>query len=144
MIKIIKEGKIEPKYKNIYKITCKHCGCIFECELEDFTERAKTIEFNAKIICPYCKKELHFNGTNDIEIRKEEIKENPPFYPLEPSLPYTFTPWTQSEPKRCEDCEFYKNLQHGRVYIGDSPCEWCSNYPWKVTCNSIGTDITKK
>ncbi len=34
----------------------------------------------------------------------------------------------------CEDCDFYKKtLLDGKPYIGDTPCDWCPNNPWKPT-----------
>ena len=61
LIKIIKNGALEKKeIKWIYTVTCKNCGCIFECESKDlewcnlgfFSTAAYTI---GGIKCPYGK-----------------------------------------------------------------------------------------
>ena len=32
------------------------------------------------------------------------------------------------------NCDFYKKyLAGGQVYIGDSPCQWCENKPYKIS-----------
>ena len=37
-------------------------------------------------------------------------------------------------PKACLNCDFYKKyLAGGQVYIGDSPCQWCENQPYKIS-----------
>lgn len=36
----------------------------------------------------------------------------------------------------CESCEFYKRLQKEGIYVGDSPCQWCEHYPFKITCKT--------
>jgi hypothetical protein len=46
----------------------------------------------------------------------------------------TTTPTTNKNP--CDDCWFTKRLNSGEIYIGDSPCEWCQHYPFKVTCGT--------
>lgn len=36
----------------------------------------------------------------------------------------------------CSNCDFMKKLINDGSYIGDSPCEWCSKNPYKVSCES--------
>ena len=44
---------------------------------------------------------------------------------------------TNQYPNSCLECDFYKNyLQSGKIYVGDSPCQWCPSYPYKLTCSS--------
>ena len=52
---------------------------------------------------------------------------------------------TQKAEKSCADCDFYKNyLASGKSYIGDSPCQWCPSYPYKLTCqNSTGVAVNR-
>ena len=34
----------------------------------------------------------------------------------------------------CNDCDFYKRvLTKEGTYVGDTPCQWCQNSPYKVT-----------
>lgn len=47
---------------------------------------------------------------------------------------------SQKSEKSCAECDFYKNyLASGKSYIGDSPCQWCLNYPYKLTCQTSTT-----
>ena len=75
MIKIIKNGELsKKKMKWIYTITCKNCGCVFECDSKDldwcnrgfFNSVSYTV---GGIKCPYCKEEIIIYG--DTPYRKE-------------------------------------------------------------------------
>lgn len=34
----------------------------------------------------------------------------------------------------CEKCDFYKKIKNLKEpYIGDSPCQWCTNNPFKIS-----------
>ena len=36
-------------------------------------------------------------------------------------------------PNSCENCSFYRNeLAQGKIYVGDSPCNWCNKM--RPTC----------
>ena len=40
-----------------------------------------------------------------------------------------------TEPNPCKNCYFYEQyLKDGKIYIGDSPCEWCQHSKFKITC----------
>lgn len=57
MIVVIKEGHIEVPKKYKYRITCEHCGCIFEAEKGDEFDVVRRQGFFDKAWnCPYCKK----------------------------------------------------------------------------------------
>lgn len=72
MIKIIKDGK-KPKPKRIiYKVTCPHCGCIFEFEVSDLTIE-KTPNGRRTIACPCCDRVLYIAYVENISTREEEI-----------------------------------------------------------------------
>lgn len=61
--------------------------------------------------------------------------------PKEFKLP-NFTTTSTNSRKDCNDCDFYnKYILKGQTYIGDSPCQWCDKYPFRVTCDS-NSDIT--
>ena len=55
MIKIIKRGS---KATKVYRITCKTCNSIFECEKEDL--RFTSINQLNSIDCPVCHKTLYW------------------------------------------------------------------------------------
>lgn len=48
---------------------------------------------------------------------------------------------SQKTTNPCENCWFYKKLQKEGIYVGDSPCQWCEHYPFKITCDTgtLGT-----
>ena len=77
MIRIIKQGILPTKIKKriIYKRLCAECGCIFEFEAEDMLERAKTLNFQGTIDCPFCHTRLNISSFN-ISKREEEITED--------------------------------------------------------------------
>lgn len=55
----------------------------------------------------------------------------------------TLTP--VSESNNCAECDFYKRyLTSTEPYIGDSPCEWCSKNPYKVSCSGSITATTAR
>lgn len=75
MIKIIKNGELpKKKMKWIYTVTCRNCGCVFECSSKDLDWRNRGFFDSAKytvggIKCPYCKEEIVVSG--DTPYRKE-------------------------------------------------------------------------
>ena len=144
MIKIIKEGKKVKSYKTIYIITCSKCGCEFECEDSDLTIERK-INGKRSINCPCCKKEFilvsdDVGSPYNYKTRQEEIKEDginytslgiPSSIHLESS-----TPWNKSDKEDpCETCpnRFGPRDGLGNPIAGDSPCEWCFYYKYKIT-----------
>lgn len=72
MIKILKEGQLPKRTKPIYKITCKHCGCEFECEVNDFYRLERLLFGKAEIYCPTCK-QLLIVTLSEVKVRDEEI-----------------------------------------------------------------------
>ena len=76
MINILKPGGIKTYTKYFYQITCPHCGCEFECELEDFKNLSKDITKPlAWIDCPCCNIELTLNRLA-LKTREEEVENN--------------------------------------------------------------------
>lgn len=45
--------------------------------------------------------------------------------------------------KSCSDCDFMRRLQNDGSYVGDSPCDFCSKNPYKLTCTSLTTASNK-
>ncbi len=62
MIKIIKHGysdNIPPKYTR-YRITCRYCGCVFECNFKDFRSYSNCgVLRECEIQCPECEASLN-------------------------------------------------------------------------------------
>lgn len=154
MIKIIKKGKKPIKTKIIYTIKCPYCDCEFECDNEDFTKVEKAINGKRWIKCPCCDKELCL-FSDDYTTREEEIIEPiPVITPFNPNPEYD--PWrypSYPDPRGgrypdpsikdpCETCpnRFGPTDGLGRPVPGDSPCQWCSHYKWKVTWNDCGNN----
>ena len=54
MIKIIKDGRCQEELNIIYTVTCPSCGCVFECEDEDFSSHERSIYGLSSIDCPCC------------------------------------------------------------------------------------------
>ena len=58
MIKIIKMQE-PPKYNYTYRVTCKNCGTIFECNESDFhTEMVGFGDSDDMVHCPICQDRL--------------------------------------------------------------------------------------
>ena len=78
-------------------------------------------------------------GKSLFEPKLPEANKN---YELEQSNDITIRPGRK---KNCFDCDFYKKyLADGRIYIGDSPCQWCENQPGKISFVTAGTSILTK
>ena len=55
MIKVISVPGVPKHMKHQYKVTCKHCGTIFECDEEDFHEEIAGFHDTDYIVnCPTC------------------------------------------------------------------------------------------
>ena len=104
-IEIIKQGQTK------FTAHCYKCGCEFTYEMEDVIDNS--------VICPCCKSYIRH-------------KLNPDY--IRPS--YQDNNEIQNIiPKSCSDCDFYKKyIASGKTYIGDSPCQWCLNSPYRITC----------
>lgn len=139
MIKIIKEGIKPKKMKTIWYFICPECGCEFECDLDDFETLEKKLEGDKSIHCPCCNNELHTNR-NKYTIREEEIKDtfNPDYdpwrYPGYPNLQGGQYPDPNIKDP-CETCpnRFGPRDGLGNPTVGDSPCQWCPYYKFKLT-----------
>ena len=121
-IEILKQGQTK------FTVTCANCGCEFTYELEDIV--------GSVVICPCC--------GNHIVHTKSRVIVNYPYGTI-PCLDNINNTQLSSFPKSCEECDFYKkNLAGGKTYIGDSPCEWCPNYPYKISWCSATSAIKTK
>lgn len=112
-IKILKEG--QTKFTGF----CSYCGCEFIYELEDITA-------SDLITCPCCGKLI-------LHVKKTDVyPHNVSIIPCNVSLVAE-----KIEPSDCEECDFFKAyLAGGKTYAGDSPCQGCSKYPYKITCKA--------
>lgn len=125
MIKILKEGRPQK-----FTTTCPDCGCEFEYELEDVkTDYSICLttypgQYNTYVICPCCGKHIH-HGT----IKAEGYI----------SLP-TSNKLNDAEYNPCDTCSnrFGTMDGLGNPVVEDSPCQWCSLYKYKFTCNILG------
>ena len=128
-IKIIKQGTKE------FHITCPYCGCEFTYENEDVC--------NSEVICPCCLTNLPHKGvvgTVNTAPSPMPIWYNqqvaPDGYKIRGGLNKPLPSWmTTSDRNGCEDCP--NNPKYLKTpYIGDSPCQWCTKNPYKVTCTA--------
>lgn len=128
-IKIIKQGAKE------FNITCPFCGCEFTYEKEDV--------HNSQVICPCCSTNLPHKGvvgTVNTNPSPMPIWYNqqvaPDGYKIRDGLNKPLPSWmTTSDRNGCEDCP--NNPKYLKTpYIGDSPCQWCTKNPYKVTCTA--------
>lgn len=132
-IKIIKQGVKE------FHITCPYCSCEFTYENEDV--------YNSEVICPCCSKGLPHKGmlgtvgTNPSAVPiwyNQQIA--PDGYKIRDGLnkrPRTLPDLATliDNESGCEGCP--NNPKYLKTpYIGDTPCQWCWENPWKVTCTS--------
>ena len=93
------------KTETEFRLTCDNCGCIFEYGVEDI--------YDSLVKCPTCGK-THY-GFQDTKL--DDIKLTTPVADYD-----------------CSNCESYKkSSQPGFIYVGDTPCQWCSKSPYRVT-----------
>ena len=124
MIKIIKEGKTD------FRMTCDKCGCIFEYNVADIDD--------CHIKCPTCHKkhyafEPESKSVNEFNVNfGDNFKD---FHEYTTPVPLI---GTLDPVNACKDCEYSKQLATKGFYIGDSPRQWCSKNPYKLTCNGNG------
>ena len=114
MIEIIKKG--HKKFRD----TCFKCGCEYSYELEDVKKDC--------VKCPQC-------GTLNAHMPRVNA------IPAEPT-PYigqVTTTTVMPRIRSCHDCDFYKSLTNGQVYVGDSPCYYCHLNPNKVICTQVSS-----
>lgn len=119
MIKIIKAGQ-----KEFYAF-CTHCGCEFTYELSD-------LNLSNNIKCPTCGR-YYYHPSKPIP--KQQFSES-----------YRDITWPVNEgissesvinKSPCADCAWYKQLQTIGLYVGDSPCTWCSKGAYPSITNQI-------
>ena len=104
MIKVIKDGQ------NKFKQTCSVCGCEISFEIEDL---------NQVIYCPTCGRILY--DPNSLSSNPNSIKQ---LYVSEKDID-----------NPCKNCSyFYEKLNDRNNYVGDTPCTFCPNSPFRVTC----------
>lgn len=125
MIKIIKSGKKE------FHATCPNCGCEFTYEMEDLSGKdyIGAIDY---VECPECGRTVLHLGINT------QIEPIPCTNPITTTIPRM---------RSCEDCDFYKSLKTGQIYVGDNPCCCCYLNPNKIICTNVhatstNTDVT--
>ena len=158
MRRIIKEGKKPKSYRTIYKTTCPTCKCVFEFEDEDITGE-KTINGSKSVMCPCCGFTIilyakdHDKKGNYTQ-RKEEINEiinqrepgsNFEKFDYDP-YPLRTGPWTLNSNDPCVNCIHKDGPKDalGNPTVGDSPCEWCRHYKYRVTCNPpVNLDVSE-
>lgn len=103
MIKINKPGQKE------FHGFCKWCGCEFTYEISDLKLY--------KVSCPTCGKDYHH-----------------PSMVQDPIIPGSITyQWPSDSTDPCAGCAWRSNLEHGLVYIGDTPCTWCGKNKFNST-----------
>lgn len=109
MIKITKPGQKE------FHGFCKWCGCEFTYEISDL----KLSAISDKVSCPTCGRDYHH-----------------PAMVQDPTIPGGIGfQWPSDSTDPCAGCVWRNNLKQNGVYIGDTPCTWCS----KNKFNSLST-----
>lgn len=138
MIKIIKHGN-KKETKVIYIVTCPVCGCEFECETEDFFALERTPNGKKFIHCPDCDVDIEINS--ETKKREEEVETNYDTLYKQPSTPL-WTPFKTNEDP-CETCPNKGGPKDvfGNPVAGDSMCEWCPHYKYRVTCSNITNSV---
>ena len=131
MIKIIKEGIKE------FNITCPFCYCEFTFEKEDVP--------NGVVKCPCCGAivDAKSHTKEVLAIRDNMVWETPEYRKIQNELEKQVKQPLRVEcENHCLNCQFFKDyLLAGKIYVGDSPCQWCQYSGLKVTCASTGTSV---
>lgn len=103
MIKINKPGQKE------FHGFCKWCGCEFTYEISDLKLY--------KVSCPTCGKDYyHPSMVQDTTIPGDIVYQQPS---------------DSTDP--CAGCVWRSSLEHSLVYVGDTPCTWCSKNKFNIT-----------
>lgn len=99
-IKITKPGQKE------FHAFCRWCSCEFTYEISDLKLSASS----DKVSCPTCGKDYHH-----------------PSMIQDPTIPGGIGyQWPSDSTDPCAGCVWRSNLEHGGVYVGDTPCTWCN------------------
>lgn len=131
MIKIIKHGQKE------FTHTCSRCGCEFTYEYEDikFTSTL-TSTFNKTVTCPDCGECCYIDNKQSQPI-PPQIGWPTPGEPIPCNIP------SDTALNPCYSCDWWKKRQQPDfIYVGDTPCTWCSKGPYKVTCGQDSIKIS--
>ena len=127
MIKVIKHGQTE------FTHTCSRCGCEFTYEYEDIKQDSFNLTASSArfVICPDCGNQCYINIGNI-------------GWPWPNSSPIPCNTPSDTALNPCSDCDWWKKMTTDGInwYVGDTPCTWCQKNPMKVTCGSIGTNVT--
>lgn len=126
MIKIIKHGQTE------FTHTCSRCGCEFTYEHEDIkinTSNVSAVTAVHYVTCPDCGNTCYID--KNIDWSWLNITPIPCSIPSDTSL------------NPCANCDWWKKMQTpGFTYVGDTPCTWCKNNPFKITCGNNDVSIS--
>lgn len=136
MIKVIKHGE-----KKKFTATCPDCGCEFEYELEDlkvdYSRYLATSpgQYRRNVLCPECNKKIYHDTVSEGLFNGDSII----------SLTGDKTTFINEHPDACENCPYKDGPKDvfGNPTVGDSPCQWCPHYKWKVTFNCAKWDTNK-
>ena len=91
-----------------FRITCDKCGCIFEYTMEDI--------YDSFVKCPTC-------GKRHCVFQDIKLSDMNPVGSFRISTDYD-----------CSNCDWHKKRsQLGFLYAGDTPCQWCSKSPYRIT-----------
>ena len=121
-IKVITHGEKK------FQVACPVCGCVFEYELEDLTLYQ---DGRKGVRCPDCNEVIYKEHIKPISYNP--LLDNVILTTREEDGRITFT-----QPKQVDPCETCPNRDgprdaFGNPTVGDSPCQWCRHYKWKVT-----------
>ena len=125
MIKVIKPGQKE------FKGFCDRCGCEFTYEFED-------ISISGAVECPTCGKH-YYHPSKGLTYPNTGW----PWPNIGEPIPCNTPSETALNPcsnNPCSNCDWWKKMQQpGSIYVGDSPCTWCSKGPYKIICDTTAT-----
>lgn len=116
-IKITKPGQKE------FHGFCNWCGCEFTYEISDL----KLSATGDKLDCPTCGKDYHHpsrNKSGPVPLELPNIT-----WPPEP-IPCIEPNTTQTD--LCAGCSWKEYLKQGGIYVGDTPCTWCTKNRFNV------------
>lgn len=103
--------------KTDFRMTCDKCWCIFEYNVEDIED--------GYIKCPTCGK-MHY-GFQDTQLSD-----------VRPIGTFRIS----TDDYDCSNCDFTKTLKTTGYYVGDTPCQWCSKSPYRLTCTTTSSGCT--
>ena len=105
-IRVVKPGRTQ------FDGFCERCGCEFTYEISDLK-----LSHSNRVSCPTCGESFYHKN-----VTRSTLATEPPTYkditwPVTEGLQYKSS---------CDSCAWYKQLQTPGIYVGDSPCTWCS------------------